>query len=285
MKLSRNCKPGLKGILRLACCLSLLLMIFIPSTVLALPIVSSTGSIMLDALALGFDIPGNVSFLDGDLADTRSSFSGAWVGLNGVETDPGGSDFFEGAFSTTSFSAFLSDASGQVTGSGATTATSTSASSGIGLNSGPSLADVFIAQAALTGQFTVSAPTQLTVSATYSYNQSLSSVDGGSAFSDILAGIYLFDFLTSAQLDQREFSLVNSIVGAGAFSSSDGGILRFVYDLASGIVYDFEASASTVASAKAPASVPAPVPEPATMLLLGTGLLGVGVLSRKANKA
>ena len=131
-----------------------------------------------------------------DWTDTQSSFSSAWVALNGNGNQPSTSDFIEGAFTTTTFLAFLTDPTGQVTGSATTTASSASASSDIALNNGPSLADVFIAQAALTGQFTVLKATQLTVTANYNFNQSLNSVDGGSAFSDILAGIYLSDFDT-----------------------------------------------------------------------------------------
>jgi hypothetical protein len=275
MIFSRNLRPVLKRALPLAFCLSFLLVNFIPSTGFAIPIVSSTGSIGLDTLTFSFTGPVGVSFLDADGANTKSSFSSAWAGLNGTNFD--GSDFVEGAFTTTSFTALLPDASGQVAGSGATTASSASASSNIALNSGPSLADVFIAQSALTGQFTVDGATQLTVTANYSYTQSLNSVGGGSAFSDILAGIYLFDFDTDNQIASNEFSLVNSIIDLGSFTSANGGVLSFVVGLLPTFTYAFEASASTVASATAPA----PVPEPATMLLLGAGLIGIGFYSRR----
>ena len=227
----------------------------LPSNGHAVPVVSSLSSILLDSITFTLDGPVTLDFR----ADTSSSFSGAWVALNGVETDPVGSEFVEGAFTDTAFTATLPDATqpdatGSVTGSGATTASSVSALAEILLDSGPSQGDVFIAQSALTGQFTVSAPTTLTLSASYTFSQSLASVEGGTASSDILAFLALDVFDTGEPVGTGvpQFSLVNSLIDFGSFSDTGSGLLTLVASLSDGIVYDFAASASIVASASAP---------------------------------
>ena len=80
---------------------------------------TATGSAWIDWANAVWSGP-TLNWLDSTGANTQNSFSSAYVGLNGVVTDPGDSNAFEGGFVSTSFTAALTDVSGSATGMGAT---------------------------------------------------------------------------------------------------------------------------------------------------------------------
>ncbi len=213
------------------------------------------------------------------VTDTRNSFSSAYVALNGTETDPGASDAFEGAFTTTAFKAKLQDATGHVTGKASTDPENKiKASSSIFLNDGPSDAYV-LSEAGFTGQFTVTRNVTLKLKVPYTISLSAKTGTGGSAYADALVGLYLSDFDSGDSLSSSELWL-NTLTNGSL--DLDCGFLTLKWRLKPGVIYDFEASASTLAMASASGEAQEPVPEPATLFLLGSGLAGLAAFRKKS---
>ena len=299
MKHSMKCR--FKNVKLLLTCLGILAVMILPGQGYASSSTFGLADITWDYLTFTYTdasgIPiGDVSWLDpaDPTVDTRSYFGSAWVGLNGAETDPGLSSAIEGTWQArdpvtneiivAGISTSLTDTTGTVGGEGIAQPTggitrgAALANSTITLNSAGS-ADVFIAQAAFTGQFTVPSDGFLSITAPYSLLLTANTTSPGEfAFVDGLVGLFLSDFGTGDPIssDPRyQFLLVND---GGSDIYSDGGTLQLLnIPLSTLIVYDFEASASTVASATA-------VPEPGTLLLLATGLIGLIGLRKKFKK-
>ncbi len=263
---------------------------------------TATGSAWIDWANATWSGP-TLTWLD------QNSLSSAYVGLNGFESDYTLSDFYEGKFVSTSFTGALTDVSGSATGMGATggnsalidtnptvtlpdgtiidnpnyqqplpnqnLATTIYAFSNIsvnsGLNGGFAQGDVFLASAALTGQFTVANAGTLSLIVPYSINLSAFSGTGGSANADALVGLYLSDFNNETLL-ASDTRFPNTTIDGSPYLKS--GFLTLNYNLLAGVSYDFEASASIIASASA-------VPEPSTLMFLGSGLLGLVAFRRR----
>jgi len=305
--MKRVIKWRLKSVILSLICLGFWAAIFLPAPGLALTsefgIADMTWnySTFMYTDAAGALVP--VNWLDPTGVDTRNSFGSAWIRLNGVETDPGDSGFVEGAWALAGLSNGLSDAFSTVGGSGLTQPTggitrgAILATSDISLNSFGS-ADVFIAQAAFAGQFTVPSFGTLSISAPYLLQLTLNSGTGNGGFSagDVSVGLVLSDFDITDPNTGQSFILAsdirsysNSIIGVGSStyteSSVGSGVLPanmpdlaiLNFALSPGITYDFEAFASTTASAVA-------TPEPTTLFLLGSGLIGLATTLRKRFK-
>ena len=296
----------LKKIISFVICLGFLGVMFLPGPCFALTSEFGLADMTWNYSTLtytdgtGASVPVNW-VIDPAVGDSRNSFSSAAIRLNGVETDPGNSDFVEGAWALTGLSTSLSDASGTVGGSGLTQPTggitrgAIQAISDITLNSVGS-ADVFIAQAAFTGQFTVPSAGTLSILAPYLLQLTLNSGSFGFSAGDVSVGLVLSNFDITDPATGQSLILVSdirshadSIIGAGSStyteSSVGSGVLPanmpdlaiLNFALSPGINYDFEAFASTTASA-------AEVPEPGTLFLLGSGLIGLGTALRKKFK-
>lgn len=130
-----------------------------------------------------------------------------------------------------------------------------------------------LAQAVLSGQFTSPQGGFLTVTANYHLEGFVDSLPGGVAYADALVDLSLSDFDTGDFLaGGQDWPFIN--FPPNDFFSWDGTlqIVNFLLDPA--ITYDFEGSASTLVSAVG-------VPEPISLILLGSGMFGLAIVSRK----
>jgi hypothetical protein len=153
------------------------------------------------------------------------------------------------------------------------------ASSNLALSTPLTTGSIF-AQALLGGQFTVPTATNLTVSLSYSLLISLFSLGGNSNYAEAIAGLYLYDFNTEAVLAFDENILSQLINGDGSFSNSLlNQTLTLTWLLDPAVTYDFEAFATV--NADAAVAAPPAVPEPISMVLLGTGMLGLAILRKR----
>lgn len=271
------------------------------------PLLSSSGSALISwnpaptfqCIVTATGLPAKIIWSE------KNSFSAAWSGLNGKDTGPVDSDFFEDVppnpavtspnWRLTSFTSVpLSDKFGSASGHADTNLAQFPADSllnpgladRIFANSAVQLnllgeGDVFIAQAVLQGLFTVSEDCVLTVSGPkYELQQTLRSTSGRSAFSDVTVSLALYDFnatdpstgnsplLTHSTIPLRNelkspfFTWTKTYFPPGGKSGTlqplTWSLKRpAVVDqdgnpLSPDNVYDFEASASTVAGAGLP---------------------------------
>jgi hypothetical protein len=282
----------LKKVIICLYCLGFLLIFSAPSMAADPYLLSSSGSAFIDWSKMTISVNNSATITWSE----KNSFSAAWSGLNGRQTDPGDSDFFEYVIPDsglpsppvwvgTSFdSAPLSGPLGNASGHADTNAALVPADSNplpgpadeIFAGSAVNLkllgeGDVFIAQAVLEGLFTVSADCTLTVTAPYELVQTLTSTFGRSAFSDVSVSLALYDFNSTDNITGNSKLLTESTVPlrnelksllkqTKAYTPPGGptGTLSLTYQLKAfdlnnnPIVYDFEASSSTVAGAGLP---------------------------------
>jgi len=287
-------------------CLGFLTAIFMPAPGHTLSVTSS-GTASIDWSLVTFSQ--TLNFIDPVVGDTRTSFSGAQVQLNGVQTDfANGSDFntVPGPWANTSIDASISNATGSAIGHADTglygpppgapvpfdpanplPANRIFASVNNALNTPGSAAltgEPNQANAALTGIFTSATGGPLTVTVPYSLALSLfSDTAFGNAASDVFVGLFLFgiDPISGLPFDDPLASapaeLHNFISGITSFSASSNGILNLSFsNLLANTPYEFDA----VATAQATAATP----EPGTLFLLGSGLIGLGTTLRRRFK-
>jgi hypothetical protein len=121
----------------------------------------------------------------------------------------------------------------------------------------------------------VGASGSITIEADYALLQfllsdSLGEILGGWAE----AGLYLYNDDDSTEAEHNP-GLLNFLPGGGLFFDSDGGTLSVTLAFDVGETGYFEAFVSNYAEAEAA------IPEPATLLLLGTGLVALGLVRRR----
>lgn len=220
------------------------------------------------------------------------SFSGAAVTLNGVPTDLASNSIDNAPWGSTSHSASLTGATGTVTGSASTTATANAlgnltapaslSASAVGTRTGPGHLSVDVAQASLTsyGGFTVPTAGDLTITAAYHLAQSLANTDADTMVQSQVFGellLYGFDAFGNPLNDPLASAirdLVNAVVGVGTFNFAETGTLTLTVPLLANTPYDIVVDGVANGST-APGPPPEPIPEPSTILLMGSGLLGL----------
>jgi len=226
---------------------------------------------------------GSVNWLDPGGADTRGSFGATAVTLNGVY-EPYETGEVDGApWATSGLSKTLADSTGSAYGSGVNEPSLgvQEALSSIAIG-GYSTASVDIAQAVLSGQFTVAATMTLNILADYLLQMSLfNSNIGESSYVDVLAELTLENFdtgeaLTSASSQIQSLSLIDAGTQSFTYNFQSQGYapLSLTWDLVPGITYDFRADVSTVAYATS-------VPEPMSILLLLSGIAGLAIFRKQ----
>jgi hypothetical protein len=235
MKHVGNCK--LKRVFICLFCLGFLLIFSVPAMAAEFNLASSRGSALIDWGQAGvvFSLTNGavIKFLE------NNSFSSAWAGVNGKDTDPGQSDFFEDVPNDpvanpphwwgTAFTAKFLGKSGSAVGNADTAypptpvpvdptiplmpANRNFAASSVNLTRFGD-ADVFVAQAVLEGPFTVSDDCTLTVTVPYTLMQDLSSSLGSAAFSDAAVSLTVYD------LNSYDPKTGNSVILPGSVSVS-----------------------------------------------------------------
>ena len=247
-----------------------------------------------------------IDWTAGTGADTWGSFSGVSTTLNG-DIEPYNADYAEGVPWQNTYTTFTQGTvPNTVTGSADTHSSSTPAinpstgvpdppfaaadrlfaSSALALSTAQTTGSIF-AEAVLGVQFTVPVDATLTVSLPYSLLISLFSIGGDFNYTDAIAALYLYDFFTTDPITGQSLVLAFQEQVLSWILTGDGnigplaqsGTLNLQYSLLAGTVYDFEASATVHADAGVP--VGAAVPEPISLVLLGSGMIGLAIFRKR----
>jgi hypothetical protein len=266
-------------------CVGLLSIVFLPSLALATATSTSGATITWGTFAFS----GAFSWVDG----TAGNLSGIDSGLNRLH-DPYVSDYIDGGFGSTSVAVnhalggLLAQSVANMNTAGtlfpdtipgvaimaAPPVSASGLANALASVTGFGQADVFVVESVFTHDFTVTEAGTLTVTAEYTYFQELFSDSAGSfVSSNPEAGLFLYDDVGYDPIASAVAGVSTSFYGPGLILSGlQSGPLSLTFDLAPGY-YTFEASATGSASAA--------VPEPGLILLLGSGLIGLGILRKR----